>query len=102
MATRLIKLEDGTLVEVEVPAEAYQPIVGSLADKVDTTFDKIKPVLLKVYKPIAATFRELSQEIEVDQIEIELGLCFEYEGNLYITKTTLGANIIVRLMLKNK
>lgn len=41
MATKLIELEDGTLVEVEVPGNEVQPISGGFADKVGATFDKI-------------------------------------------------------------
>lgn len=43
MATKLIRLEDGTLVEVEVTGDEVQQISGSLADRVDATFSKIKP-----------------------------------------------------------
>jgi hypothetical protein len=102
MATKLIKLEDGTLVEVEVPGDEVQQIAGSLADRVDATFSKIKPVLLRTCQPIVAALKELREEVDLEQVEIELGLSFEAEGNIYITKANLGANLTVRLMLKNK
>lgn len=101
MATKLIKLEDGTLVQIEVPEDEVQQIAGSLAEKVDATFSKIKPILLKVCQPIAATLKEVQDEVDLEQVEIELGLSFETEGNIYINKTTLGANVIVRMTLKN-
>ena len=44
MATKLIQLEDGTLVEVEVPGDQVQQISGGFADKVNATFDKIHPL----------------------------------------------------------
>lgn len=101
MGTRLIKLEDGTLVEVEVSGTEVQQIAGSLAEKVDATFSKIKPLLLKVSVPVAAAVKEMRNEIELEQVEIELGLSFESEGNLYITKAKLGSNVLVRMTLKN-
>lgn len=52
MATKLIQLEDGTLVEIEVPPDQAQQISGGFADKVSTTFEKIKPVLLRTCRPI--------------------------------------------------
>jgi len=102
MATKLIKLEDGTLVEVEVAGDEVQQIAGSLADRVDATFSKIKPVLINTCQPIVLALRELREEIGLEQVEIELGLGFEAEGNIYITKANLGANLTVRMTLKNK
>ena len=48
MASKLIELEDGTLVEIEVPENRAQPISGGAAEKIkDATIDKIKPIILK-------------------------------------------------------
>jgi hypothetical protein len=102
MSTKLIKLEDSTLVEVEVPESEAQQISGGLADKVDATFSKIKPVLLKVCQPVASAVREIRDEVDLEEVEIELGLSFESEGNIYITKAKLGANVVIRMTLKNK
>lgn len=101
MGTKLIKLEDGVLVEVESAKDEVQQIDGSLADKVEATFSKIKPVLLRACKPIADAVKEMRTDVDLEQVEIELGLSFESEGNLYITKASLGANILVRMTLKN-
>jgi Trypsin-co-occurring domain 1 len=100
LGTRLIKLEDGTLVEVETAGTEVQEIAGSLAEQVDTTLNKIKPVLLKACLPVAQAVKEMRDQVELDQVEIELGLSFESEGNLYITKAKLGANVLVRMTLK--
>jgi Trypsin-co-occurring domain 1 len=102
MGAKLIRLEDGTLVEVEVPESEVQPIAGSLADKVEATMSKIKPVLLKTCKPIAEAVKDMRDDVDLDQVEVELGLSFESEGNIYIAKAKLGANIIVRMTLTNK
>lgn len=102
MPTKLIQLEDGTLVEVEVPEDQVQPISGGFADKVDSTFSKIQPLLVRTVRPIAAAWQELSQEMNIDRAEIELGLSFEGEGNLYVTKSSLGANLKVKLVLMPK
>lgn len=101
MGTKLIKLEDGTLVEVETPENEAQQIAGGLAEKVDAAFSKIKPVLLKVCQPVASAVKELRDEVDLEAVEIEVGLSFEGEGNIYITKTKLGANVVIRMTLKN-
>ncbi len=101
MATKLIQLEDGTLVEVEVPQEQAQQIAGGFADKVDATFEKIKPVLIKVCQPIADVWKEINKDMVVEQAEVQIGFSFEGEGNIYITKSKAGANLTVKLVLKH-
>lgn len=100
MASKLIELEDGTLVEIEVPSDQAEHISGGVADKVDGTLDKIKPILINTCKPINAAWAELNKDMNIEQAEIELGLSFEGEGNIYVTKTKAGANLIVKLILK--
>lgn len=100
MATKLIELEDGTLVEVEIPGDQVQQISGGFADKVNATFDKIHPLLVNTCRPIIAAWRELDNDMYIEEAEIELGLSFEGEGNIYVTRTTAGANLTVTLKLK--
>jgi hypothetical protein len=102
MATKLIELEDGTLVEVEVPEDQAQQISSRFADRVSTTFDKIQPILVKTCRPIAAAWKEINQEMQIEQAEIEIGFSFEGEGNIYVTKAKAGSNLKVKLVLKPK
>lgn len=102
MGSKLIKLDDGTLVEVETTGDEVQKISGGMEDTVTTSFAKIKPVLIKTCTPIIEAVKGLQKEIAVEQVEVEMGLSFAVEGNIYITKSTLGANIIVRMTLTNK
>lgn len=100
MASRLIELEDGTLVEIEATGAYFEEIAGSAAEKVGAAMANVKPLLLKVVGPIADAWAEINQEMHVEQAEVELGLSFEGEGNLYVTKAKAGANITVKLVLK--
>ena len=102
MSTKLIELEDGTLVMVEVPEDEARPISGGAADRVSESFDQIKPLLKRACKPVAEVFKELNREMEVDQAEITLGLSFEGEGRLFVAKAKAGANLNVKLTLKPK
>jgi transglutaminase/protease-like cytokinesis protein 3 len=102
MATKLIQLEDGILVEVEVPENQAQPIASGLADKVSTTLDKIKPVLIKVCRPIAEVWQEMNQEMDLERAEVEVGFSFEAEGSIYVTKAKGSSNLTVKLVLKPK
>jgi hypothetical protein len=103
MPTKLIRLEDGTLVEIETsPNEAQQISGGSTAKRVEANFDKISPILQKICRPLTETWKELSKEMLIEQAEVEIGLSFEGEGNLYITKSKASANLKVKLVLKQK
>ncbi len=101
MTSKLIKLADGTLVEVEAQGDEVQQIAGGLAEKVDAAMGKIKPVLLKTCQPIVAAVKELREDIDIEKVEIEVGLSFDIEGNIYVAKTNFGANVLVRMALKN-
>jgi hypothetical protein len=103
MNTRLIKLQDGTLLEVEVaPDESQQISGGSVAKKVEATFDKIKPTLINVCRPISDVWQELNKDMQVSQAEVEIGLSFAVEGDVYIAKSKMDANLKVKLTLKPK
>ena len=102
MPTKLIKLEDGTLIEVEIPGDQMDQISGGMAAKVGSTFEKIKPILINICRPIISIWNEISKEMLIESAEVELGLSFEGEGNLYVTKSKAGANLNLKLMLKPK
>lgn len=102
MSTKLIQLQDGIFVEAEVPQDAAQEISGGLASKVNSSWDSIEPILLRIVQPISNTLKAMSQEMEIESAEIELGLSFEGEGNLYVTKSKATANLSVKFSLKPK
>jgi hypothetical protein len=100
MATKLIQLEDGLLVEAEVPENQAEPISGRVVDRVNTTLDVIEPLLTKACRPITAAWQQLSQEVQIDHAQIALGMSFTGEGNVYIAKATTGANLTVTLVFR--
>ena len=100
MSSKLIQLTDGTLVEVETTGDEVQQISGGLAEKVDAAMGKIQPALLKTCQPIVAAVKSLRADVDIEQVEVEVGLSFDVEGNIYITKANLGANVLVRMTLK--
>ena len=103
MNTKLIKLKDGTLVEVKVSEKkAREEISGGMADKVESTFDKMKPILLSVCQPIRETYKELNKDMSVEEVNVELGLRFEAQGNIFVTSSKAAANLTIKLVLKPK
>jgi hypothetical protein len=102
MSTRLIKLEDGTLVEVEAKPNDVQQISSDTAKRVQESIERVKPILVNACRPVLAAWNELSQEMDIEGAEVELGLSFEAEGGIYIVRGTATANLVVKLTLKPK
>ncbi|MEO0736176.1 MAG: CU044_2847 family protein [Cyanobacteria bacterium J06649_12] len=100
MRSSLIELNDGILVEARVSEDQTENISSGFAQRVDSTFERIKPLLLKVCKQVLSTWEEVNQEVEIEQIEVEVGLSFEGTGNVFITQSKAAANLNVTLILK--
>ena len=109
MPKTIIQLKDETLVEVEVNEDEIEAVAGGITKYIDSSFDKIRPLIIKTCLPVLEAWQHLSDEISekdksigIDGAEIEIGLSFEGEGNVYITKLNSGANLVVKLLLRSK
>jgi len=102
MGTKLIRLADETLIEIEVPEQDVQQISGELAKKVKATIDQVHPVILNAAQSLNAVWKELNKDMKVEGAELEFGVSFEAEGNVYITKAKAGTNLVFKLTLKPK
>ena len=60
MATNLIRLADGTLIEVEARENEPQQISSDQARRVQETLERVKPMLINACKPLVAAWDELS------------------------------------------
>ena len=47
-------------------------------------------------------WQELNQDMSVSEAEVEIGLGFEVEGNIFIAKGKTNASLTIRLKLKPK
>jgi len=65
--------------------------------RLDSALAAIESTLIAVSKPIQAVCRELNRDFGVEEVEVELSLGFEAEGNIFITKMTGQANLKVTL-----
>jgi len=99
MASELIKLKDGTLIEIENSENDIEQISGGVANKVDENIDIIVPILKRVIAPLKNTFNELNKDMSIEKAEVEIGLGFEAGGDVFIVKGTAKANLTVKLTL---
>lgn len=102
MASELIEMEGGILVEIDVPGDQCEQISGGAAKKVAASFQSIQPVLASLCRPLKSTWEELNRDVEMEKAEVEIGLSFEGEGNLFVTKAKAGANVTIKLTMAPK
>lgn len=104
MATNLIRLADGTLVEVEARENEPRQISSDQARKMDrTTLKQVEPILINACAPLVAAWAELNRDLSVEQAEVELNLGFEGEAGIpYLVKGSASANLTIKLTLKPK
>ena len=99
MASELIKLQDGTLVEIENSDNDIEQISGGVANRVDESIDIIAPLLKRAIAPIRDTFDELNKDMSIEKAEIELGIGFEASGDIFIVKGKGKANLSIKITL---
>ena len=103
MATELIELGDGLLVEVHAAQDrGPRALSASAAERVEGALDEARELLLKATQPVAEAWDDLNEKLKVDKVEIHLALGFEAQGNLFLVKGTGNANITFKLTVSPK
>ena len=105
MSKKLIELENGLLMEVEIPQSEIEMISGGSDDiinRVESSMGTIENILVKSVEPIANVYNALQQEIILEKAEVEIGIGFSAEGNIFVAKGNANANLKVKLVLSPK
>lgn len=103
MATELIELQDGILVEVQSdPEERPRQVAAGAAEHVEGAMEAAKDLLLKAVQPVVSVWAELNRDLTIDQVVIELGLGFEASGKLFVVQGTGKANVSFKLTVRPK
>jgi len=100
VATELIRLKDGLVVEVEA-SDGARPIAGGAPPReVAAALDSIQDLLKKALAPVTAVWSELDRDMAIEQAEISLNLGFEVGGNLFIARGSGSTSIGIKLTVK--
>jgi len=107
MSKKLIKLANGLLMEVEVPVneDGIQEISGGddeILDRVEASLGTVEKMLIQSVQPIVNAYNVLNQDVILEKAEVEIGIGFSAEGNIFIAKGNASANLKVKLVLKPK
>ena len=94
---QLIKFKEGITVEVAENPNRVQAVSGKAADKVASGFESATEVLSSIIKTVSRSIKKELEAAGVAEAELEFGVGFSIEGNIYITKTTGEGNLSVRM-----
>ncbi|MBF4692063.1 CU044_2847 family protein [Fusibacter ferrireducens] len=101
MNKEIIRLKDGVLVEIE-KNENFSQVSNIKTRMVDITFDSIKDTLTRISKPISEMVEKDDSTLKISKTEVELGLSFQGEGNIYITKIDATANLKIKMTFEKR
>jgi len=104
MSKKLIELENGLMMEVEVPESEIEMISGGddMVSKVQASMGTVETMLIQSVQPIINTYNTLNKEVTLERAEVEIGIGFSAEGNVFIAKGSASANLKVKLVLSPK
>ena len=105
MSKKLIELENGLLMEVDLPESEIEMISGGENDiiqKVESSMSSIEKMLISSVEPITQAYKALNQDVILDRAEVEIGIGFSAEGNIFIAKGKGSTNLKVKLVLSPK
>jgi hypothetical protein len=104
MATKLIEFDGGILVEVGVERDHEQEMSATEAERLGKRFEVATEFLKKVAAPIQEAFVQFYKQsqapVRINSAEVELGLSFSTEGNLFVAKGSAEAALKVTLAFK--
>ena len=103
---KLIELENGLMMEVEVSQDEIEMISGGIDNdvikKVQSSMGTIEAILKESVTPIVSAYKTLNQDVVLERAEVEIGIGFSAEGNIFIAKGKGSANLKVKLVLSPK
>jgi len=104
MAQKLIELDNGLMMEVDIPQREIEMISGGgdMVERVNGSLSMVETILKKSVEPIVNVYDAINQKIMVESAVVEIGIGFSAEGNIFIAKGEASANLKVKLVLKPK
>lgn len=96
----LVKTQDGVLFEVDPAPGSAVAIAGGTIEMLNASLDSVGDVVRKVSEKISSAVQNLEERYRIPEIEIELGVAFGAEGSLFVTKSTLNANLKIKIKVQ--
>ena len=93
----LIRFADGVMVEVSQNPDPISPVSGKSAERMTQAFQAAAEVVSGMLRALVSTSARALRDAGAAEGEIEFGVGFSIEGNVYVTKATGEGNISVRV-----
>ena len=99
--TKVIPLEGDLSVEVKLDQDALEKLSSDpLASKLGKGMALIRDAIQILAVEAAESARELRHKFDLTELEIEAGLGFQAEGNVFLVKGSGNANLKVKFKIK--
>lgn len=102
MATELVRIENGFLIEIEDPNPSKKPrkfSSGKDTREIENRLSDAKEIIVKAVSNIIPAWDELAGKVKVESAEIEMGLGFEANGSIFIIQGKAKANLNIKLKI---
>ena len=104
MSKQFVEFDNGVMVEIDIDKSEIEAISGGddMVNKVDKSMKNVKGLLLKSVEPIVEAYEVLNQDVVLEKAEVEIGIGFSAEGNVFVAKGKASTNLKIKLILSPK
>jgi hypothetical protein len=96
--TQIIELEDGLRIEAEYATSQ----VSAITEEIHKRVDAIRPMLIRVVKPIADAWADLNEMVVLDNVELEVGFGIETTGNFFVASSKGNVNLKIKMVVSRR
>jgi hypothetical protein len=104
VATTYLQFRDDIIVEIGSPSDGKREMHAANAEQVDTTMEMVGQMLSRILAPIGDAFKHLHDVLDVpiavEGAEVEIGLAFSAEGNIFVAKSKAEGTLGVKVTFK--
>jgi hypothetical protein len=99
---QLIRFTDGLLVEIADNPDRATPVSGRAAERMTEAFQSAVDTMAGALRSIVSSSRQALRDTHATEVELEFGVGFSMEGNVFVTKVSGDGNLTVRVKLNNQ
>ncbi|MEQ8542089.1 MAG: CU044_2847 family protein [Coleofasciculus sp. D1-CHI-01] len=107
MAQQLLELDTDDGGTILVAVDVSESAVGQVATpgeppikKLDRSFNIIQALIVRGCRPLTKAFKQLHQETQATDAEVEFGINFTTKGNVYLVESSGTATLKVKVSWK--
>jgi Trypsin-co-occurring domain 1 len=93
----IVRFADGVMVEISRNPTPAEPVAGKAVERANQAFQAAAEILASALKAVVSPVQRAVRESGAKEAELEFGVAFTVEGNIYVTKVTGEGNITVKV-----